>query len=301
MENMDVPFGCATRRTAHTAANRAGPSCKRNRCEDYHKAGDSVKRNKPDGFGENVCKPWVFRFKRQRRLVIIDSDSESSDRDDQNPGDSAEHNDSDDNEIISCKPWAFDTINSDSERDVGCTMPTQPKSASHGGNHKISKTEVKAKCPEQDAKNCATHKVDVSEREFQRAKRVIEEAKAFKSKFPTCTIIMKPSHLRKDCHVYVPSEFTRDFLEKAEIASNTINSDTDQSEDGYPMPTKSPSHGGNNKNAKTGEVHCQRAMSVIKEARAFNSEFPTCTIIMAPSYLQKGHHVVLFLTPKLMF
>lgn len=201
MENMDVPFGCATRRTAHTAANRAGPSCKRNRCEDYHKAGDSVKRNKPDGFGENVCKPWVFRFKRQPELVIIDSDSESSDRDDQNPGDSAEHNDSDDNEIISCKPWAFNTINYDSERDVGCTMPTQPKSASHGGNHKISKTEVKAKCPEQDAKNCATHKVDVSEREFQRAKRVIEEAKAFKSKFPTCTIIMKPSHLRKDCHV----------------------------------------------------------------------------------------------------
>ncbi|MCL7044839.1 hypothetical protein MKW94_007009 [Papaver nudicaule] len=70
MENMDVPFGCATRRTAHTAANRAGPSCKRNRCEDYHKAGDSVKRNKPDGFGENVCKPWVFRFKRQLRLHV---------------------------------------------------------------------------------------------------------------------------------------------------------------------------------------------------------------------------------------
>ncbi|MCL7048788.1 hypothetical protein MKW94_029809 [Papaver nudicaule] len=282
MENMDVPFGCATRRTAHTAANRAGPSCKRNRCEDYHKAGDSVKRNKPDGFGERICKPWVFSFKRRPELVIINSDSESSDEDYQNPGDCAEHNDSDDNGEIISKPWVFNSINSDSERDVGCTMP---KSASHGGNHKISKTKVKVKCPKQDAKNCATRKVDVSEREFQRAKSVIEEAKAFKSKFPTCTIIMKPSHLRKDCHVHVPSEFARYFLTKA---GDKFKAKTGELKVHCPGQYAS----GATRKVNVSERKSQRAMSVIKEARSFKSEFPTCTIIMAPSHLQKGSPVV---------
>ncbi|KAI3862992.1 hypothetical protein MKX03_028925, partial [Papaver bracteatum] len=92
---------------------------------------------------------------------------------------------------------AFNTIDPDSESDDEHTMPTQTKSASRGGNRKISKTgEVKVYCPKQDAGRAAV-KVDVSENKFQRTMGVNKEAAAFKSEFPTCTIIMKPSHLRK--------------------------------------------------------------------------------------------------------
>ncbi|KAI3982223.1 hypothetical protein MKX01_038714 [Papaver californicum] len=202
----------------------------------------------------------------------------------------------------------FKTIISDSESDDGRTVPTKPKSATHGGNHKISeKGKAKVHSPGKDA-SCAARNVDVSERKIQRALGVIKEAKAFKSEFPTCAIIMKPSYMGKGRCVHVPFKFARDFLLKADMAFKTTISDS-ESDDGRTMPTQQPksaSHGGNHKISKTSEVkiHCpgkdsssaarkfQRAVSALKEARSFKSEFPTCTIILKPSYLLKGRVVV---------
>ncbi|KAI3932434.1 hypothetical protein MKX01_042917, partial [Papaver californicum] len=100
--------------------------------------------------------------------------------------------------IIRVSPdMAFKTIISDSESDDGRTMPTKPKSASHGGNHKISeKAKLKVHSPGKDA-SYAEHNVDELDRKVQRALGVIKEAKAFKSEFPTCAIIMKPSYMGK--------------------------------------------------------------------------------------------------------
>ncbi|KAI3951005.1 hypothetical protein MKW92_002969, partial [Papaver armeniacum] len=129
-------------------------------------------------------------------MVTISSDGESEDEDYQNLGDSSEHNESGKtSETIGCRPWAFNTINSES--NGGCMMPMETESASHGGNHKIPKTgKVKVHCPGKDA-SCGTSNMDVSERKFQTAMSVIKEARAFNSEFPTCTIIMKSSHLQK--------------------------------------------------------------------------------------------------------
>ncbi|XP_026439963.1 B3 domain-containing protein Os11g0197600-like [Papaver somniferum] len=383
----------------NTAANQAGPSfvaSKRNRYEDYQKAGGSVKRNKSDGFEEYTGKRWAS-FKRHLEVVTISSDGESDDEDYQNPGDSAEQNESEEIETISCRPCAkrhleMVTISSDgesndedyqnhvdsepravnfegdpevvtinSESSDKRPMDTQHRSASHKGKYKIAKMV-----------SYAEHKADVSECRSGKAMSAIGKARAFKSEFPTCTIVIKQSHLQKHSLVHVPYEFSRDFLTKAgevtlkdstgkkwrveyyyyrsggrsscfkanlckgwyefvldnhlkvddacvfelvdtdnlemkvnifrvspDMAFNTLKPDS-ESDDEHTMPTqtKSAIRGGNRKISKTGEVKvwknkCQRAMGdpVNKEATAFKSEFPTCRIIMKPSYLLKGYTV----------
>ncbi|KAI3843559.1 hypothetical protein MKW98_011962 [Papaver atlanticum] len=341
----------------NAAAYQTGPSCaasKRNRFEDYQKAGGSAKRNMSDGFEENTGKPWAFNFKRHLEVMTISSDGESDDEDYQNPGDSNNHNESEENETISCRPCAKrhpemvtistdgesndedyqdpadseprainferepEAVTNNSESSEKRPMDTQHRSASHKGKYKIPK-KVSCAAP-MSAK---------------------EKARAFKSEFPTCTIVIKQSHLQK--HSLVAGDVTlkdstgkkwrveyyysrrggtsssakahlykgwyqfvlynhlkvddacvfelvdTDNLEmkvnifrvSPDMAFNTIKPESDD-ERTMPTQTKYASRGGNHKSSK---------MGVNKEATAFKSEFPTCTIIMKPSYLLKGHTV----------
>ncbi|KAI3962188.1 hypothetical protein MKX01_030738 [Papaver californicum] len=122
---------------------------------------------------------------------------------------SDKHNVTDNIQENRCKPQAINfkrepgvvAINSQSSDE--CPVPTQHRSASHKGKCKIPKKA-----------SCAARKLDVLERKSKSAMSVIKEARSFKSEFPTCTIIMKPSHLHKG-NAHVPSEFARDFLTKA--------------------------------------------------------------------------------------
>ncbi|KAI3915414.1 hypothetical protein MKW98_022372 [Papaver atlanticum] len=389
MENMDLTFQ-STACNAHTAANRSRPSCRRRdsaskrRFEDYQEARGSVKRSKSHRFGKSTSDQWVYNFRRHPELPIVISDDESDDEGYQNPGDSAKQNVTEKIEQNRCKAQV---IYSDSECDDERPMPAQHRSASHKGKCKIPKRA-----------SCAARKVDVSGTKSQRATRVIEEAKAFKSDFPTCMIIMKQSYSNKGSPVHVPSDFARKFLIKAgdnfvtlqdsmgrkwrvgyrfrkvgrrkaelykgwfqfvlenhlkvgdacvfelvdidnlEMKVNIFrvctpcgkrhpasseeycqmpsesaehnDSEDIESDGGRTMPTQTKSatarHGGKHKISKTSEVkvHCsgaserksQRAMGVIKEARAFKSDYPICTIIVQPSYMCKGSTVVCFAT-----
>ncbi|KAI3925315.1 hypothetical protein MKW92_001659 [Papaver armeniacum] len=295
MENMDVPFQSAA--NARTAANRTRPSFRhrdsasKRRFEDYQEARGSNKRNKSDGSDKNTSKQWVYNFRRHPELPIVISDDESdNDEGYQNPGDSAKH------DVTEKIEQNRQVINSDSECDEERPMPTQHRSASH-----------KRKCKIPKKASCAARKVDVSG--TKSAMRVMEEAKAFKSDFPTCIIIMKQSYSNKGSPVHVPNDFTRNFLIKAESAKPNDSEDI-ENDGGRTMPTQTKSatarHGGKHKISKTSEVkvHCpgvserksQRAMGVIKEDRAFKSDYPICTIIVQPSYMRKGSTVVCFAT-----
>lgn len=188
MENMDVPFQSAAF-NARAAANKTRPSCRghdsasKRRFEDYQEARGSVKRNRSDGIEMNTSKQWVYNFRRQPELPIIISDDESdNDEGYQNPGDSA--NVTNKTEQDRCKAQF---VNSDSECDDERPMPTQQRSASHKGKPKKA--------------SCGARKLDVSRTKSQRATRVIGEARAFKSDFPMCMIIMRQSYFSKGSHV----------------------------------------------------------------------------------------------------